>query len=104
MMYQSESDFPIEEIKWSVKADTTIADVAKDLGHAKKNTKVLAPDVFSDAQSDPNIKATVTRLKEQAPDLSLFKTEIGDCIYDLLLIGKSADTEVVGLRTKSVET
>ena len=104
MTYQSESDYPIDEVTWITKPGVPIVDIARAHGYTKKSTQVLNPDIFAITQSDATIKLAVDKLKGTTQELTLFKTPRGSGVFDLLLIGKVSETEVIGLHTKSVET
>lgn len=104
MTYQSESDFPIKKIFWQVKQGTTIDGAARTLGKTNYKTDILPPAAFSLSQSDQEIQRAVSNLQKTTKYLTLYKTPRGDCNFDLLLIGMASPTQVVGLRTTSVES
>lgn len=77
---------------------------AYERGETNRRASVLPADDFFVSQSDPEIQKAVEALKTKTSELTLFKTPNGDCSYSLLLVGFASKTQIVGLRTLSVET
>ncbi len=107
LLYPSESDEPFEVFNWGpapAAGPTTRDAVLRRSGKAPLQ-EVAVDQFFSELQSSDDadrFNALKTTLQTQLANLKIFRA--GSINVDIYLIGQSPSSELVGLKTSSVET
>jgi hypothetical protein len=117
LLFQSESDFPLEPFVWERSDAEITPEAVKDQAGLPHDAPVKSPSLGSffkpmtrheDWHNDEE-KATVDRfrelvqiLKAHLSDLKVYK--IGEVKFDVFVIGKTEEGAIAGVKTTVVET
>ena len=118
LLFTSESDYPFEIFVWELKTETITSeninqyiptvreDTLIDLFVVEKILRVMArsrPYYAAERREKANrFKQIITFFETQVTDSKAFK--IGTIERDVYIIGKIADSHIIGLKSISVET
>ncbi len=111
LLWLSESDYPFEIVTWAKGIELTPLALFKDAGAVESIslTDFFAPALIVEDWYETEELATVDRYKlllqlieSSLIDLKVFR--IGSVEIDVYIVGKTADGDIIGLKTTIVET